>query len=114
MKLMKLVELPSTGAALTSRFHQFVGGKTGSGLGTGPPSHGGPGGLGQVGVWPSAALAQTAVTTSSGASALLRVAHGLELHRLHVGRADGEVRDRRLRQDGPGRAVVDELRRPRP
>src|ERR1700716_4221628 len=86
MKLMKFAELLSTGAALMSRFHQFVGGNTGSGLGTGPPWQGGPGGLGHVGVWASAGLAQSAVSTNSRESALPRVAHGLELHRLHVRR----------------------------
>src|SRR5437879_3417950 len=108
MKVMKLAELLSTGAALTSRFHQFVGGNTGSGLGTGPPWQGGPGGLGHVGVWASTGLAQSAVRTNSR-SVLARVAHGLELHRLHVRRADREVRDRRLRHDRPRGAVMGEL-----
>src|SRR5688572_2982736 len=37
MKLMNPAELGSTGAALMSRFHQLVEGKSGSGPGRGPP-----------------------------------------------------------------------------
>ena len=36
MKLMKFAEFGSTGAALTSVFHQLVRGKSGSGPGSGP------------------------------------------------------------------------------
>src|SRR6266852_5826659 len=37
MKVMKAAELESTGAALTSVFHQLLAGKSGSGTGIGPP-----------------------------------------------------------------------------
>src|SRR4051794_22998758 len=37
MWLMKLVEFVSTGALVMSRFHQLLPGKSGSGVGSGPP-----------------------------------------------------------------------------
>lgn len=37
MKVMKLAELVSTGAALTSVFHQLFGGNSGKGTGIAPP-----------------------------------------------------------------------------
>src|ERR1700682_4132408 len=37
IQLMRAVLFVSTGAALTSRFHQLSGGKRGSGAGSGPP-----------------------------------------------------------------------------